>query len=70
MNLCLIHHSALTFFALINVIIGGGNSSRKILLLRVFQILQRNATTLSIGIRVEEVHIKDSQFKKLPKKLK
>ena len=50
-SLCLMRHSALAFFALINVTTGCGNSCQKIALLRVFQMLHKRATTLSNGPR-------------------
>ena len=60
-SLCRMHHSTLTFFALINVITGCGSSFRKTVLLRVFHILHKSATTLSNGIRVVEALILDNQ---------
>ena len=61
-SLCLMRHPALTFFALINVTTGYGNSCRKTALLRVFQMLHKRATTLSNGPRPIDARNLDSQI--------
>jgi len=46
-SLCLIRHSALVFFALINVLFGMSISFRNTMLLLIFHVLQSSETTLS-----------------------
>ena len=60
-SLCLMRHSALAFFALINVTTGWGSSLRKTILFRIVQILHRSATILSNGTGEVDVRNLDNQ---------
>ena len=61
-NLRLMRHSTLTFFALINEVTGLDTSSRNILLFLIFHMLHMSATTLSILTKGLDDRILDNQF--------